>query len=281
MQTRPPGTFTAAASPPTTAPAAQPWLRAATRATAARPDHEQVVVEAADPVREHQRARQHQRGHDGRVAARPSAARRGSAQARASSPSDGHQPVRDHEQPGVVEHLGGEPAAEQRQRTVRRGREHPARVDRLDDRPVEDARAPDVRRDSQPGQLALRGVAPAVPAEQRRRHHQREAPHRGDPAYVGDAGRGRVRRRASSRIHECASRPSPATTTASPSIRPCIESRSGNAMAQDDCGHGRGDQCRRAGRGRRPPLRWTPAMPGAEGHVANVGRVGECTDTSA
>ena len=135
-------------------------------------------MQAADSVGEHQRGGE----HEGRGERRVDAGRRG-------QPRDGpgqqdqadqcDEAVPDHQQPRVAGLGRGQVTEEERDRTVRRHGVHPALVDRLDDRSVQRHRPVLVRRQAQVGEHALGGVGPAVPREQRRRQHQRRAPHDG------------------------------------------------------------------------------------------------------
>ncbi len=153
----------------------------------AQAHHQQVVVQAADPMGEHQRARQDQRGDEGGVVAGPGRQpRQRPGQQRQAH--QGQQPVPDDHRPGGVDEPRGARAPQQRQRAVRRRGGQPARVDGLDDRPGEHAGAPGVGGEPQPGQLALGRVAPAVAAEQGRGHQQRQDEQHGGAAHGVQVG---------------------------------------------------------------------------------------------
>ena len=170
--------------------------------------HEQVVVQPGDAVGDHQRGGQHQARGERRVGAAPPRQPRHRPRQQ-HQPDQRHHPVRDDQQPRVGGEARGEVAADQRDRAVRRRRAHPARVDALDDRAGDRARADQhprpvlVGRDAAVGERALGGVRPAVAGEQRRGQQERQRP--------GD-GRARApwRGRPSARPPRCARPPAQA-----------------------------------------------------------------------
>ena len=189
MHTTPPGSFTAAAAPPRAAPRSHQRSNDDGQRRGHQPRHHQVVVGTADAVRDRQRAGEDQRRGTRRVLATARRQpRHGPGEQRQAEQRE--DAVADHEQPGVVGDARDERAPRQRQRAVRRQRVHPERVDRLPDLAVEDAGRPDVRRETDVGELRLGGVAPGVPAEHRGREQQRQAPREGgDPHQPEPLGR--------------------------------------------------------------------------------------------
>ena len=204
MQTSPPGSFTAAAAPASAAPQAQPCSTATTRAAAIRPTISRSLWSPPTPLAsisgEASTTRTRARGSyrpTTPAGAPPSRA----APARAGRRAGGRPPAATGCRSGSRTGRRG-----QRQRTVRRRRVQPARVDRLDDRAAEGGRAVRVRREVEVREHPLRGVGPAVAGEQRRRQHQRRGPDHGgvpdqlerarvrprlrDPAAQSQPGRG-------------------------------------------------------------------------------------------
>ena len=149
------------------------------------PHEEQVNVSSADAVGEHERTcdRQPRRvgGSEPRECGQPRCGVHEEAE-----PDQREHPVGQHQQPGARRHLVDRTAPQQRHGAVRRQGVPPAQADGLDDRPVQHGRRRDVRRGAMPREEAVRGVAPRVGAEQRRRDHQRQRPHQSRSVHRAD-----------------------------------------------------------------------------------------------
>ena len=161
---------------------APPARQSQSKRTTGQSEHQYVVVRRTDAMRDQHRVGDHQPGREHRVhPARGRQPRYGPGDQH--DPQYGEQAMRQHQHVRVHGESRDQTAVRERQWTVRRRRLHPHRVDGLDDVAGQHARAHVVRVEALGDEGTLRGVAPRVPAEQRRHQEQRRTPVRRHAQY--------------------------------------------------------------------------------------------------